>query len=70
MLGRAGELRLYEAARAGGMISLREECLALVKRGETTLEEVLRVTYDRRQAGAGDMRSRSRTAVLPAPEST
>jgi hypothetical protein len=32
------------------MVSLREECLALVARGETTLEEVLRVTHDWRPA--------------------
>jgi type II secretory ATPase GspE/PulE/Tfp pilus assembly ATPase PilB-like protein len=29
------------------MTSLREECLGLVARGETTLEEVLRVTQER-----------------------
>ena len=31
-------------ARAHGMKTLREECLALVVDGQTTLEEVLRVT--------------------------
>jgi type IV pilus assembly protein PilB len=46
VLSRAPEARFYEAARAGGMVSLREECLSLVARGETTLEEVLRVTHD------------------------
>ena len=55
VLRRAGENLLYDAARTGGMVSLREECLALVSRGETTLEEVLRVTHDRRP-GASDMR--------------
>ena len=71
VLGRATDIKLYEAARAGGMSSLREECLALVARGETTLEEVLRVTHDRRPTGAGDQRSRGRTPnppTLEAPE--
>jgi len=35
---------LKEAARAGGMTSLREAALELVRRGETTLEEINRVT--------------------------
>ena len=69
VLGRAGDVRLYEAARAGGMVSLREECLALVTRGETTLEEVLRVTHDRR-TGAGEMRARNRPSIEPAAEPT
>jgi type IV pilus assembly protein PilB len=47
ILERAPDLRLFEAARRGGLTSLREECLALVARGETTLEEVLRVTQER-----------------------
>jgi type IV pilus assembly protein PilB len=47
VLERAPDLRLFEAARRSGMTSLREECLALVARGETTLEEVLRVTQER-----------------------
>jgi type IV pilus assembly protein PilB len=50
VLSRAPDVRLHEAARASGMVSLREECLALVTRGETTLEEVLRVTHDWRPA--------------------
>jgi type IV pilus assembly protein PilB len=50
VLSRAPDVRLHEAARAQGMVSLREECLALVTRGETTLEEVLRVTHDWRPA--------------------
>ena len=47
ILERASDLRLFEAARRAGLTSLREECLTLVARGETTLEEVLRVTQDR-----------------------
>jgi type IV pilus assembly protein PilB len=58
VLTRANDLRFYETARANGMVSLREECLSLVARGETTLEEVLRVTHDWRPAAqAGDTRS-------------
>jgi type II secretory ATPase GspE/PulE/Tfp pilus assembly ATPase PilB-like protein len=52
VLTRAADLRFYEAARANGMVTLREECLALVARGDTTLEEVLRVTHDWRPAAA------------------
>ena len=51
------------------MVSLREECLALVTRGETTLEEVLRVTHDRRP-GATDMRTKNRMHSQPLAEST
>ena len=47
ILERAPDLRIFEAARRGGMTSLREECLSLVTRGDTTLEEVLRVTQER-----------------------
>ena len=47
VLERAPDARLFEAARRNGMTSLREECLTLVTRGETTLEEVLRVTQER-----------------------
>ena len=36
--------KLKEAARARGMMSLRESALAAVARGETTLEEINRVT--------------------------
>jgi type IV pilus assembly protein PilB len=57
VLTRATDARFYEAARANGMVSLREECLALVSRGETTLEEVLRVTHDWRPAAAPDTRT-------------
>jgi type IV pilus assembly protein PilB len=47
ILERAPDLQIFEAARRGGLTSLREECLGLVTRGETTLEEVLRVTQER-----------------------
>jgi type IV pilus assembly protein PilB len=47
VLERAPDLKLFEVARRGGLTSLREECLSLVSRGETTLEEVLRVTQER-----------------------
>ena len=47
VLEKAPDLRIFEAARRNGLTSLREECLSLVARGETTLEEVLRVTQDR-----------------------
>ena len=47
ILERASDARILDAARRGGMTTLREECLALVAAGETTLEEVLRVTQER-----------------------
>ena len=59
VLTRAPEMRFHEAARANGMVSLREECLSLVSRGETTLEEVLRVTHDWRPATLTDTRLRT-----------
>lgn len=64
VLTRAPDIRFHEAARSNGMISMREECLALVQNGETTLEEVLRVTHDWHPApGSQDMRARGdRTA--------
>jgi type IV pilus assembly protein PilB len=68
VLTRAPELQLHEAARQNGMVSLREECLALVARGETTLEEVLRVTHDWRPASApaaAAIPSKSRRKRLP-----
>ncbi|MBI2220790.1 MAG: Flp pilus assembly complex ATPase component TadA [Acidobacteria bacterium] len=49
VLGRGSGAQLNELARREGMRTLREECLSLVERGETTLEEVLRVTQERRQ---------------------
>jgi type IV pilus assembly protein PilB len=48
VLERAPDIRLLEEARRDGLTSLREECLALVARGDTTLEEVLRVTTERK----------------------
>jgi type IV pilus assembly protein PilB len=61
VLTRAPESRFYEPARANGMVTLREECLSLVGRGETTLEEVLRVTHDWRSGNpATEIRSRAR----------
>jgi type IV pilus assembly protein PilB len=47
IIERAPDLRIFETARRFGLTSLREECLSLVARGETTLEEVLRVTQER-----------------------
>jgi type IV pilus assembly protein PilB len=48
VLERAPDNRLAEAARGQGMKTLREGCLTLVIEGQTTLEEVLRVTQERR----------------------
>ena len=62
VLTKGADARFHEAARANGMVTLREECLALVGRGETTLEEVLRVTHDWRPAVAGDTRTTERPA--------
>jgi type II secretory ATPase GspE/PulE/Tfp pilus assembly ATPase PilB-like protein len=65
VLTRASETRFYEVARANGMVSLREECLGLVARGETTLEEVLRVTHDWRPAAqAGETRAEPSAAQI------
>jgi type IV pilus assembly protein PilB len=47
VLERAPDARIFEAARRAGLTSLREECLALAEKGETTVEEVLRVTQER-----------------------
>jgi type II secretory ATPase GspE/PulE/Tfp pilus assembly ATPase PilB-like protein len=47
ILERASESRLAEAAARAGMMALRDECLARVMEGETTLEEVVRLTQDR-----------------------
>jgi type IV pilus assembly protein PilB len=47
ILERAPESRLTEAASRSGMTFLREECLARVTEGETTLEEVVRITQER-----------------------
>jgi type IV pilus assembly protein PilB len=48
VLERVSDTRLLEVAREQGMKTLREECLTLVVEGQTTLEEVLRVTQERR----------------------
>jgi general secretion pathway protein E len=45
IMGREPIRRLKEAARRGGTLSLRESGLALVARGETSLEELNRVTF-------------------------
>jgi general secretion pathway protein E len=42
---RAPARRLKEAARAAGTVPLRDAALALVEAGETTLEEINRVTF-------------------------
>jgi len=42
---RAPARRLKEAARAAGTIPLRDAALRLVEAGETTLEEINRVTF-------------------------
>ncbi len=47
IMERAPESRLLEAAQRAGMLSLREECLVRVTDGETTLEEVVRLTQER-----------------------
>src|SRR5262249_47950354 len=45
VLGRASEANLLAAARrTHGMSTLREQCIARVREGLTTLEEVVRVT--------------------------
>jgi type IV pilus assembly protein PilB len=45
VLARAAESALLAAARVDGMSTLREQCLAQVREGVTTLEEVVRVTH-------------------------
>jgi type IV pilus assembly protein PilB len=47
ILERAPESRISDAAARGGMVALRDECLMRVMEGETTLEEVVRLTQDR-----------------------
>jgi type IV pilus assembly protein PilB len=44
ILARASETTILAAAREEGMMTLREQCLARVREGTTTLEEVVRVT--------------------------
>jgi type IV pilus assembly protein PilB len=48
VLGRAQERDMVDESRRDGTSTLREECLELVRRGETTAEEVLRVTSARK----------------------
>jgi general secretion pathway protein E len=45
IVARAPARKLKEAARAAGTIPLRDAALALVQAGETTLEEINRVTF-------------------------
>ena len=45
IVARAPARKLKEAARAAGTIPLRDAALALVEAGETTLEEINRVTF-------------------------
>jgi type IV pilus assembly protein PilB len=47
IIERGSESQLLDAARRQGMRSLREECLAKVAAGETTIEEAVRITYQR-----------------------
>jgi general secretion pathway protein E len=45
IVARAPVRKLKEAARAAGTVALREAAMQLVKAGETTLEEINRVTF-------------------------
>jgi general secretion pathway protein E len=45
IVARAPTRQLKEAASRGGTVALRDAALALVEAGETTLEEINRVTY-------------------------
>jgi type II secretory ATPase GspE/PulE/Tfp pilus assembly ATPase PilB-like protein len=44
VLSRASDAKLLEMARQGGMVTLRDQCLGRVRNGETTLEELVRIT--------------------------
>jgi len=44
ILARASEAQILSLGREEGLTTLREQCLARVREGETTLEEVVRVT--------------------------
>jgi len=44
---RASEVELHAAARDAGLSTLRDEALALVRNGVTTIDEFVRVFYDR-----------------------
>ncbi len=56
---------LHAAARRQGMITLYEDGLRKVARGETSMEEVLRVTQDQSDEGLG---SETATAAFPATQ--
>jgi general secretion pathway protein E len=45
IVGRAPARKLREAARAAGTVPLRDAAMALVQAGDTTLEEINRVTF-------------------------
>jgi len=45
IVARAPVRKLKEAARAAGTVPLRDAAMALVQTGETTLEEINRVTF-------------------------
>jgi general secretion pathway protein E len=45
IVARAPARQLKEAARAAGTVPLREVAMQLVQAGETTLEEINRVTF-------------------------
>ena len=47
IMERAPDSKLHDAAVRNGTVSLRDECLARVIDGETTLEEVVRLTQER-----------------------
>jgi type IV pilus assembly protein PilB len=47
IMERAAERLLVDAAVSNGMVTLREECLSRVIEGDTTLEEVVRLTQPR-----------------------
>jgi type II secretory ATPase GspE/PulE/Tfp pilus assembly ATPase PilB-like protein len=44
VLAQAPESKVLEAAGRSGMITLREDCLNRVRQGDTTLEELVRIT--------------------------
>jgi general secretion pathway protein E len=46
LFARASEDEIMAAARASGLSTLREQALALVRQGITTLEDVTRVFHD------------------------
>jgi general secretion pathway protein E len=45
IIARAPARKLKDAARAAGTVPLREAAVRLVESGETTLEEINRVTF-------------------------